>query len=115
MGDGGDGLTPVALAAGEVTPDSMVVSDLPRVAFHTGSQIVEFDPPMGISQIGAYPDFRGLGTVREGGPGHPGDAHKRGHAPRLSFVFFVIPGRALTVFVSPERGAHFFLGRGRRG
>jgi len=70
---------------------------------------------MGISQISAYPDFRGLGTVRKGGPEHPGDAHKRAQVPRLSFIFFVIPGRALTVFVSPERGGHFFLGQGHRG
>jgi hypothetical protein len=70
---------------------------------------------MGISQIGAYPDFRGLGTVREGGPEHPGDAHKRAQAPGLGFVVFVIAGGAFTVLVSPERGAHFFLGRGRRG
>jgi hypothetical protein len=70
---------------------------------------------MGISQIGAYPDFRSLGTVREGGPKHLGDAHKRAQTPGLGFVFFVIPGRALTVFVSPERGTHFFLGRGHRG
>jgi hypothetical protein len=115
MGDGGNGLTPVALAAGEVAPGSVEVPGLLRVAFHTGPQFVEFDPPMGISQIGAYPDFRSLGTVREGGPERPGDAHKRAHGPRLSFVFFVIPGRALTVFVSPERGTHFFLGQGRRG
>src|SRR3974377_769343 len=52
MGDGGNGLSPVALAAGEVTPDSVVVSGLLRVASHTGPQFVEFYPSMGISQIG---------------------------------------------------------------
>jgi len=115
MGDGGNGLTSVALAAGEVAPAGVHVPGLLRVAFHTGPHFVEFDPPMSISQKATYPEFRTLGTIREGGPEHPGDAHKRAHAPRLSFVFFVIPGRVLTVFVSPERGGHFFLGRGRRG
>jgi len=114
MGDGGNGLTPVALAAGEVAPAGVDVVGLLRVAFHTGPHFVEFDPPMGIGQKGAYPEFRTLGTIGEGGPEHPGDAHKRAHAPGLSFVFFVISGRALTVFVSPYRGGHFFLGRGRR-
>jgi hypothetical protein len=115
MGDGGNGLTPVALAAGEVAPAGVDVVGLLRVAFQAGPHFIEFDPPMGISQKAAYPEFRTLGTIREGGPEHPGDAHKRAQVPRLSFVFFIIPGRALTLFVAPQRGAHFFLGRGRRG
>ena len=78
MGDGGNGLTPVALAAGEVAPAGVHVPGLFGVAFHTGPHSVESDPPMGISLKGAYPEFRTLGTVREGGPEHPGDRPQKG-------------------------------------
>jgi len=69
---------------------------------------------MGIGQVSADADFCGLGAITKGGPQRLGDADKRAHALRLNFIIFVIPGGGLTVFVAPDRGGHFFLGRGYR-
>jgi hypothetical protein len=114
MGDGGNGLTAVALAAGNVAPGSVDVLCLLRVAGHTGLHIVKLDGPMGIGQVNVG-DFWDLRAISEGGPHHPGDAQKRARRIGLDFGVFVVPGRSLPVFVSPYRSGHFLLGRGYRG
>jgi hypothetical protein len=54
MIDAGDGLTPMALPAGEVGPDDVDVSGLFDVAFFATRPLVEPDCPVGIRQPGAY-------------------------------------------------------------
>ncbi len=111
----GDGLGPVALAAGEVGPDRMNVPGLVNVAFLATAPLVKSDSPMGIGEPGAGAHLSRRRAIGKETTPHPRYLHHGKHAAGLDLVLFIKAGTNLIFSVTADGGGHLFLGPNRSG
>jgi len=109
----GDGLAPVALAAGEVGPGCVNVAGFCYVAVLAAPPPIELNSPVGVRQARANTHLGGNGAVREDALFDPGNFHKGALTTGKHLIFFIVTGAGLTFLIAPDGRGDLFLSGGR--